>query len=61
MKKLLAAIFAGLFAVTMTSPVIAQGKKDSAKVEKKKGAAKKTDGKAKSGEKKKTAKKEAKK
>jgi hypothetical protein len=31
MKKLLAAIFAGLFAATLTSPVIAQGKKETKK------------------------------
>ena len=61
MKKLLAVIFAGVFAVTMTSPVLAQGKKETAKMEKKKGADKKTDGKTKSGDKKKTAKKDAKK
>ncbi|HET9403170.1 MAG TPA: hypothetical protein VFO57_01155 [Burkholderiales bacterium] len=59
MKKLLAALFAGLFAVTLSSPAIAQGKKETAKMEKKKGAEKKTDGATKSGDKKKTGKKEA--
>jgi len=36
MKKLLAAIFAGLFAISVTAPVVAQDKKkDDKKMEKK--------------------------
>ena len=50
MKKLLAAIFAGVFAVAMTVPVIAQDKKDGAKKEMKKGEGKKAEGKKKKGE-----------
>ena len=53
MKKLLAAVFAGLFAVSMTAPVVAQDKKDTAKKEAKKGDGKKAEGKKKSEEKKK--------
>lgn len=41
MKKLLAAIFAGLFAVSVTAPVVAQDKKDAKKMEKKKDEKKK--------------------
>ena len=36
MKKLLAAIFAGLFALSMTAPVVAQEKKMEKKAEEKK-------------------------
>ena len=43
MKKLLAAVFAGLFALSVTAPVIAQDK--DAKKEMKKGDGKKKDGK----------------
>ncbi len=35
MKKLIAAILAGLFAVSVTAPVFAQDKKDEKKMEKK--------------------------
>jgi Spy/CpxP family protein refolding chaperone len=41
MKKLLAAIVAGMFAVTATAPVFAADKKDEAKKEQKKGEGKK--------------------
>ena len=53
MKKLLAAIFAGMFALTTASAVMAQDKKDGAKKEQKKGEGKKADGKKKADEKKK--------
>ena len=46
MKKLLAAIFAGLFAVSMTAPVIAAEKKATADTKKEGKASKKKDGKA---------------
>jgi hypothetical protein len=35
MKKLLTALFAGLFAISMTAPVVAAEKKDAKKMEKK--------------------------
>lgn len=67
MKKLLAAIFAGLFAISMTAPAVAQDKKkDQTKATKKdgsgegkkaKGDGKKADGKKKSDGKKKAAEK----
>jgi len=41
MKKLLAAIFAGLFAISMTAPVFAADKKDEQKSAKKKDSKKK--------------------
>jgi hypothetical protein len=63
MKKLLAAIFAGLFAISMTAPVVAQDKKDAAKKEMKKGEGKKAEAKkeVKKSEEKKAAKTEEKK
>jgi hypothetical protein len=57
MSKLFATLLAGVFAVATITPVIAQDKKDGAKMEAKadgkgKGDEKKTDGKAKAAEKK---------
>jgi pentapeptide MXKDX repeat protein len=52
MRKTLAAIFAGLFALSITAPVIAQDKKDEAKKEMKKGEDKKKDEMKKDGKKK---------
>ena len=57
MKKLLAALFAGLFAISMTAPVVAADKKDekkstAKKSEGKKSEAKKSEGKKSGGKKK---------
>jgi hypothetical protein len=53
MKKLLAAVFVGMFALSVAPAVIAQDKGDKGKKEMKKGEDKKTDGKKKAEEKKK--------
>lgn len=53
MRKLLAAVFAGMFALTTASVAIAQDKGDKGKKEMKKGEGKKADGKQKAAEKKK--------
>jgi hypothetical protein len=52
MKKLLAALFAGLFAISMTAPVVAADKKDEKKSAAKKSEAKKAEGKKSAGKKK---------